>query len=290
MYKHTQLSEGDIRRIVSLVLEQDEDDSMGYDSFDYIDAFLRSFKSWLSLTKKVKDVDFPMSYLLRKYSREFVLANNLTSPDDIDEDYSVDRWEMERFGREIIRKKILRYPSLREQGRFLDRFGKAIQRFISSQNYPNYVNVNLEENRPYQIETNYEIDLVPSLKSDGQQKFYKHRLNKNFEDFIQNYLGMEITSPQYGGVEVGYPNIVLKGKDEFIKNVINKEIKKKIREISNNTIQRMNLEFQDGPKLNLKLIFKYGPSWERKSEIVDKANQILKDMGFNPDKFKVSRG
>ena len=289
MYKHTQLSEGDIRRIVSLVLEQDEDDSMGYDSFDYIDAFLRSFKSWLSLTKKVKEVDFPMSYLLQKYSREFVLANNLVSQDDIDEDYSVDRWEMERFGKEIIKKKILRYPSLREQGRFLDKFRKAIQRFITSQNYPTYVNVNLEENRPYQIETNYEIDLVPYLISDDKQKFYKHNLNTNLVDFIKNYLGMEITSPQYGGVEVEHPNIILKGKDEFIKNVINKEIKKKIREISNNTIQRMNLEFESGPKVNLKLVFKYGPTWERRRQIVDEANQILKDMGFNPEKFKVSR-
>ena len=51
----------------------------------------------------------------------------------------------------------------------------------------------------------------------------------------------------------------------------------------------MNLEFEGGPRVNLKLVFKYGPTWERRRQIVDEANQILKDMGFNPEKFKVSR-
>lgn len=289
MEKTISLNESHIRRLVSLVLEQDED-TYGYDEFDYIDAFNRVFSNWLSTTQNIDVSKYPLSYLLKKYSARFLLAHKLMPEEDVDEDYVIDRWSMPNIGKDILQKGLIKYPSLREEGRFLERFGKAIERFISSQNYPTYVNVNMEENRPYQIETNYEIDLISSLKSDDEQKFYKHKLNKNFEDFIQNYLGMEITSSQYGGVEVKRPNIVLKGKDEFIKNVINKEIKKKIREISNNTIQRMNLEFEEGPKLNLKLIFKYGPSWEKKSEIVDKASQILKKMGFNADKFKVSRG
>ena len=286
MTKSQHLSESDIQRIVGLVLEQD-DDAAGYDEFDYIDAFNRVFSNWLSTTQNIDVSKYPLSYLLKKYSARFLLAHKLMPEEDVDEDYVIDRWSMPKIGKDILQKGLIKYPSLREEGRFLGRFAKAIERFISSQNFPPFVNVKFEEPKPYIINPTYQIDLVSYLKSSDPTRFHKHNLNDKLEDFIKGYLGMEISSPQYGGVQVEYPNIELVGKDNFIKNIVNKDIKKRIKEISNNTIQRINLEITDAPRVNMKLTFKYGPSWEKRKEITAQANQILTDMGFIPEKFKV---
>ena len=288
MMKVLPLTENDIERIVNLVLEE-ELDVEGYGEFDFLDIFLRTFKNWIESTKNIDMSKFPLSYLLKKHGKQFLSVHGLLDPDDVDnEDFEISRWAIPNYGKDLLKKGVSLYPSLREEGKFTERFGKAIERFIKMQNLPNYAEIEITEPKPFVLRPKVKIDLLNFLKANDNYRSGKHTLDDKFEEFIRNFLGMDITSPEYGGVTVLIANVEILGKDEFVKNVVNGDIKKKIKQLPNsNLIHRMTLEISEEPRVTLKLIFKYGGTWENKRNLKNQAEEIIKNLGFDTRKFKV---
>lgn len=287
MKKIHRLSEGDIQRIVNLVLEQDNPDWEEYDEMDYMDVFFRAFGNWLKETKQINPPDYPVSYLLKKYAPEFLLVNDLEEREYVeDEDFEIPRWSMIDYGKKILKKGVFKYPSMREEGTFMEKFGNAIKRFESSQKYPPYVNLIIDEKKPYELHPILKINLLEFLKDPDNRMFSKSKLREELEKFIQAYLGMDIGSITHGGVHIHQPDYLLEGEDEFVKKIFGKEIKKRIKE-NTNIIQRMRLEITDGPRLSMYLTFKSDSNYYDRKIVADDAAEILKGMGYNPTKLKV---
>lgn len=293
MSKIIRLKESDIRRIVKLVFEQEGEDWEFFSKLDYVHAFIKVFKNWIETTKQINFADFPFSYLLEKYGREFAIQHKLIEgeeedDDDEDEEDRYDVRTLERWGRDLMRLGLIKYPSLREQGTFMGRFGKAIERFTAMKKYPNYMKVEISEPKNFVLQPKVSIDMEAGLKSDYPRSFSKYDFIRELEEYVKNILGIEIGSPAMGRVRFEYP-IVDTDKDRFIEEVVNKVIKKEIRKLPDaKHLQSIRLEFSDQPSMTLKLIFKGYPGYNEKSRVRDGAREILQRMGFAQNKVKVT--
>jgi len=292
MMKVFPITESDIKRLVTLVLEQEQEDWEFFSKLDYVHAFIKVFKNWIETTKQINFADFPFSYLLGKYGREFAIEHKLIEvededDDDDDEEYRYDVRTLERWGRDLMRLGLIKYPSLREQGTFMGRFGKAMERFTAMKKYPNYMKVEISEPKNFVLQPKVSIDMEAGLKSDYPRSFSKYDFNRELEEYVKNILGIEIGSPAMGRVRFEYP-IVDTNKDTFVKEVVNKVIKKEIRKLPDaKHLQSIRLEFSDQPSMTLKLIFKGYPKYTERQSVRDGAREILRNMGFADNKVKV---
>ena len=294
MMKVFPITESDIKRLVTLVLEQEQEDWEFFSKVDYVHAFIKVFKNWVETTKQINFADFPFSYLLAKYGQEFARKHKLIEDDedddydDEDEEYRYDVRTLERWGRDLMKLGLIKYPSLREQGTFLGRFGKAMERFIAMKKYPDYIKVELEEPKNFVLQPKVSIDMEAGLKSDYPRSFGKYDFNRELEEYVKNILGIGIGSPTMGKVKFEYP-IVDVDKDTFVKEVVNKVLKKEIRKLPNaKHLQSIRLEFSDQPSMTIKLIFKGYPGYNERSSVRDGAREILQSMGFAQNKVKVT--
>lgn len=289
------ITEGQVKRLIKLVLEQESDDWEHFYSLDYVHAFIKVFKNWIESTKQVNFSDFPFSYLIAKYGQEFAKKHKLIQDDedyedeDEDEDleYRYDTRTLERWGRELIKLGLIKYPTLREEGSFMNRFGKAIDKFIALKKYPDYMNVKIEEPKNFVLQPVIHIDIESALKSDSPKTFSKWDFNRDLEEYVKNILGIGIGSPVMGKVKFEYPNVHT-NKDTFTKEVINKVIKKEIRQLPYaNHIKAIRVEITDQPNVVLKMIFKDYPEYQKRAALRDGTKEIIKNLGYNPNKFRV---
>lgn len=286
------ITESDIKRLITLVLEQEEEDWEFFSKLDYVHAFIKVFKNWIETTKKINFSDFPFSHLVEKYGKEFAIEHKLIErededDDDEDEEYRYDVRTIERWGRDLMRLGLIKYPSLREQGTFMGRFGKAMERFIAMKKYPSYMKVEIEEPKKFVLQPKVSIDMEAGLKSDYPRSFSKYDFNRDLEEYVKNILGIGIGSPAMGRVKFEYP-IVDTDKDTFVKQVVDKVIKKEIRKLPNaEHLQSIRLEFTDQPSMTLRLIFKGYPGYNERSSVRVGAREILRNMGFSDNKVKV---
>ena len=135
MKKIVFLTESELISIVKRIVEDVEDDDeelIDYDESDYHDVFNTIFKKWL--TEKGVDVTkYPYSYLFKKYSKEFheyVYGEPISDEDS--EDFEINRWDINNYAREILKKKLYKIPSLRPEVKFTEKFKKPIHYFIES--------------------------------------------------------------------------------------------------------------------------------------------------------------
>lgn len=291
--KSIELRQSDILKIVNLVLEQDEDlEYEQYEHLDYIHVFARVFKNWIEKTKQIKFSDYPFSFLLKKYGKEFLNKHDLSDDEDADEadweDYYFSTHAIQILGKEMLKRGFVNYPSLREQGTFLKRFGRALEKLKSSIELPEYVNVEFSEPQPFVLDTKVNIDFDKALKSDDSFRFEKYSFEEKISKIIRDFIGIDIGSPVMGKLRVRTPVVDYVGQEEFVKNILNKKIKTEIRKHNNsNVLQRIRFDVESGPRAELKLIFKDFTSWDQRREMKDLAQSVIDDLGFSTKKFKV---
>ena len=290
MKKIIQITEEDIKKIVKLVLEQEDDEE--YDEMEYYDAFFTGFRKYLQEKKNVDVSKYPLSYLISKYGKGFLKDLEIVDYDDDeddDEDFQISRWRLPSYGKEIIKKGYVKIPSLKLQGTFKETFPKVLDNFIQRLNLPEFVKVEIVEPKPFVLEINAEVDFQKALKSsEYQYSSYAESVKKRLEKFLREYLGLQINSRYLGGVEISGANQNKLIDDIWFQNEL-KSIRKQLRQLGGATnIHSIRADFNDN-SVKLRLTFKdtLGFGFAGKRKLRDDAQNLLRELGYDNRKVSI---
>jgi hypothetical protein len=288
--KIIQITEEDIKKIVKLVLEQEDDEE--YDEMEYYDAFFTGFRKYLQEKKNVDVSKYPLSYLISKYGKGFLKDLEIVDYDDDeddDEDFQISRWRLPSYGKEIIKKGYVKIPSLKLQGTFKETFPKVLDNFIQRLNLPEFVKVEIVEPKPFVLEINAEVDFQKALKSpEYQYSSYAESVKKRLEKFLREYLGLQINSRYLGGVEISGANQNKLIDDIWFQNEL-KSIRKQLRQLGGATnIHSIRADFNDN-SVKLRLTFKdtLGFGFAGKRKLRDDAQNLLRELGYDNRKVSI---
>ena len=100
-------------------------------------------------------------------------------------------------------------------------------------------------------------------------------------------MGVEFGNPVHGQLKLDFGRPQYIGVDEWVKKTLNKEIKKKIRELPNSRILHAikfeTKSYELGGEL--KLSFK---SWNGRHDFIKNAKELLQSMGYNTNILNVT--
>jgi hypothetical protein len=78
------------------------------------------------------------------------------------------------------------------------------------------------------------------------------------------------------------------GMDEWVKNVLNKKIKKEIKSLVPYAKNIHSIRFDvEGGKANMKIVFKDDFRWNLRKEVVSGIREYLTNLGYNTDVLRV---
>ena len=231
----------------------------------------------------------PLSYLVKKYTKEF--ANDLGLGDQGERDYFSGLRLIGKLGREIINKGLYKYASLRPETKFTDKFQKKIQYFIDKIELPTYVTLHLKEDLPWKIEQSLELDFVSRLKDPEFKRMYSSSILDKFEKYFTNYMGIETGNSEHGELEFRRDfDFLVKGFEEWVKTDY-KKLKKEIKSIPGaEGVQRIVLELDKrNAEVEMQIVFKSDSRWDRDKEYINKVKEYITQKGYNTEVLKVSR-
>ena len=281
MKKVIKISEEKLEKVVLLVMEALGD----YADEDYIEAFLITFRQWI--TEKLGDESkkYPLSLLLNKYGSQFEEAFGLgQAMRHYEDSSSYNTYRLKRVARELVNSGKYQLPSMKSDVKFTEKYGKAINHFLEQLDLPDYVTVKLEENTPNEVTLKVDVDFPTMIKQQKYRTISTSSIEHKLRKYLEDYLGVEFGNPVYGEVSMrtDKPNYV--GLDEWVKNVLNKKIKKEIKVLAPNLIHAVRFDVSSG-RATLKIVFK-DSGWGRRSEAMKKIKDYLA-LDYNPDLLRV---
>lgn len=275
------LTEQKLEEIVRIVINESR-----YAEEDYLEAFLITFRQWI--TEKLGDESkkYPLSLLLNKYGGEFEHALGIIGGPEYTEDEGYSTYRLKRAARELVDKGKYLLPSLNTNVKFTEKYAKALSHFVDRLELPDYVTIEFIEDTPNVVRLKLTVDFPTMIKQEKYKNIspsnIEHKLRKDLETFA----GVEFGNPVYGEVDLSYNKLDYKGLDEWVKNVLNKKIKKDLKALAPNVIHRISFSTDYG-KAELKIVFK-DTAWNRRSETLNKIREYLKSEGYGPEVLKVT--
>lgn len=287
MKKVIKLSEEKLEKIISIIIEQVQnlDD---YAEEDFIEAFLVTFRQWI--TEKLGDESkkYPLSYLLRKYGNEFEKSMGFST--GYDRQYSgLDKFRMVAAAKNIVKTGKFYFPSLIPSTKFTDRYKKLLSHFFSKINMPDYVSLDIQENEPNKVHLKFSADFQKMIMDQNPIiSINPDRILSELKDFLKNYGGVEFGNPVYGEVQMRTSNLEYVGLDEWVKKVLNKKLKKEIKALPHgNWIHSIRFEPYAGTA-DMKIIFKDDFRYNLRSKVLSDIKEYLTSQGYNPEVLKVT--
>lgn len=282
------LTENELIDLIKVVVEQEEQ----YTEMDYFEVFITYFKKWLIEEHKEDLEKYPFSYLLRKYSKQFVkevLEQKLDDYEEDDDEYSIDRWNMERFAKILLQKGKVKIPTLRKEEKFTEKHKKQIDYFLGTLQLPPYCSVKLIEERPYDVKVQLVIDYPEMLKDSNETTWTSNKVEDKLRKFLQNYLGVEFGNPTYGELNLSYEKSERRNLEKWIKEVLNKKIKKELKSLPNSNIVK-SIQFNPYDyKGDIKIVYKGGDSWRKVAQDYKNAVQTyLIQLGYPEKRIRVT--
>jgi hypothetical protein len=289
MKKIINLTESELINLIGRIVE--DVDVSNYSEEDFIGAFISVFKPWVIKNHGEELSDYPLSYLSKKYSDEFMDFINYPSGERSYRDSAL------AIGRHILQKELHSYKNLQQTTRFTEKFKKPLDAMIRTLNLPDYLSVEMKEYDPYEVHARMIVDFPKLLKSN----INPNEVEKPGEYLVKlrnkviNFLGQKMGNAKFGELE--FSNIVPTNNetvDEWVKKVLNKEIKKKIKELPQakenlHSIKFIpNLRYLSG---EITLTFKqnrYSRNFNA-NEFVVEVKKLLSDMGYNENILRVFR-
>jgi len=285
MKKIITFGESELITMVKTIVEQVNQDLSQYDDNDFTDVFIHLFRNWVTnkLGEEVKK--YPFSYLLNKFGQEFL---EQTFGDKYEKYFYNDRnvsfnsrYSIARVGKQLIEIGAHILPSLRQEKKFTERFGKHIAPLIDMLELPSYARFEITEDKPYEIDVTVYIDYPSFLKSEERSiTTYNNHPQIRFKSLLSNYLGVEFGSPVHGKINLNFI-IKIENEDEWVKKVLNKEIKKHIKQMPDgNYVHSIRFE----PKIDkayMRIIYKENaPRSMHQYQFRNKVNEYLKGLGY----------
>jgi hypothetical protein len=290
------ITEEKICEIIHLVLEQSVDLS-NYEDEDFFDAYFNLFRQWLSEKIGEESKKYPTSFLLKKYGRKFEREIGIDNPETLDDEpenddskYRFNRYQIRTLIKSLVDKGKYSLPRISIEKKFTEKFAKALPSMVERLELPDYVSVEFEEETPNKVWVKYNIDfpkMVTSTDSLGRSYLNANGLLSKLKGYLHNFLGVEFGNPLYGEVEMNTYDIQYIGLDEWTKNVLNKKIKKDIKNLPDgHNIQRVNFEVKSG-SATMKFVLK---GWRSRNELRVQIADYLKRNGYNENtlQFEIS--
>lgn len=278
------LSESELISLVKRIVENIE-----YDELDYANAFFQIFMDWIRKNTPEKFWSYPVGLLVQKYSYPFVkdvTGDDFFSRTQIDRDFVIHRYDLERIVKSAIKKGHYKLPSLYSEEKFTEKYKKIIPIVIEHLELPEYVNIRFEENKPNFVEVFIDVLYSNMLLSENVKSVNSSNIERKIRNFLENFAAVELGNPAYGGVSLHVKNTNLFGVESWIKDVLNKQIKKHIRTLPE-ARDLKSIRFE--PNSNggiMKLIFSGYPSYVSRNALRDKVREYLKELGYG-EKIKI---
>lgn len=280
---HT-LTESDLERIVKTVLENFNPSE--YEDEDFIEVFLNYFRPWVKKKHGDEVGQYPLSLLIKNHINEFI------------EDYGIENnsryygsyRNMANVGKELAIKGVHRMPNLKKEGLFTDKFKKAITFFTDRLNLPEWMTLELTEDSPYKVYGRFIVDWDKAIHDKSEEPLNSSKLSTEFTETLTNFIGIELGSPTHGKLDLNIGgSFVYEGEDEWVKHTLNKEIKKKIRELPNSHVLHA-VKFKTSSNNVgglIELTFKSG-AWRHTSTFTEEVRELIESLGYNTDILRVS--
>jgi hypothetical protein len=283
MKKVLSLTESELIKVINRIVESYSDDV--YDDEDYVEVFFHYFRPWVKKNHGDEIGEYPLSYLAKKYISEFATDNGM-NPDSVIFSYRNNITNAANIGKKLVQQGKHKLPSLRSQEKFTEKYKKPLEFFISELNLPDYIKFELIEENPYNILARFDIDWEGLIKYQGTEKIKPDAVVKELTQRISDFLGIEIGNPTYGQLSLKLKKDYV-GIDEWIKKTLNKEIKKKFRELPNSRILHAIKFETKSYELggDLKLSFK---NWNGRNDFIKNAKDLLQSMGYNTNILNVN--
>jgi hypothetical protein len=286
MKKTLSLTESELIKVVSRIVESYTDDM--YNDEDYVEVFLQYFRPWVKKNHGDEIGEYPLSYLTKKYMAEFAKDIGL-SPENVIYGYKGTLGNASNIGKNLVKQGNHKMPSLRSQEKFTEKFKKPLEFFVNELNLPEFMELSFTENTPYKVYVTLKIDWEGLIKYQGDVKPNFEIIFRELKKRIENFLGVEIGNPTYGQLSFKMNKQYI-GVDEWVKKTLNKEIKKKIKELPNamRILHAIRFETHSSSSMggDLKLSYK---SWNGSNEFIKSVRSLLQDMGYNTEILQVGR-
>jgi hypothetical protein len=283
MEKFSTLTEQDVKRITNLVKEQV--DVSEYDDSDFIEVFVKYFRPWIKKFHGDEVSEYPMSHLVKKYTADFIKDHGIELRDRY---YSSDLKKLVDIGKALVVKGTHNLPSLKKEGRFLEKYDKGLKALIEYLDLPKFMKIKFREDKPYNVGVWIESNFDEMLKYDGEVKENSKYMDE-LKNYITSFLGVEYGSPAHGNLQLQIHSPILENEDEWVKNIFNKKIKTAIRNLPNakGKIHSTKLNINRGNfNANIQLTFRQG-NWRVESDLNKGTKDILLSMGYNPKRLQL---
>jgi hypothetical protein len=281
MKKTLTLTESELVKVVNRIVEAYSDDT--YDDEDYVEVFLHYFRPWIRANHGDEIGEYPLSYLSKKYMAEFAKDNGM-SPENVIYGYKGNLGNASNIGKNLVKQGKHKMPSLRSQEKFTEKFKKPLEFFVNELNLPEFMELSFTENTPYKVYVTLKVDWERLIKYQGDRKFKSEDIKVELQKRIKDFLGVELGNPTHGQLNFNFDKIYV-GVDEWAKKSLNKEIKKKIRELPTarvlHAIKFETLSNSLGGEL--KFSFK---NWNGRNNFMKEVKELLQSMGYNTDILK----
>jgi hypothetical protein len=286
MKRKLTLTESELIKVINRILESYEDER--YDDEDYVEVFLKYFRPWIKKTHGDEIGEYPLSYLVKKYISEFVEENGFDK-DKIIIQYRNNLTNAANVGRAFVNSGKYKLPSLRSQQKFTEKFKKPLSFFIEEMNLPDFMKIVMTEESPYKVNCVLKVDWEKLIKSTGDEKYRLNDLSYELNNKIKNFLGVELGNPTHGQLALYFNTVDYIGLDEWVKNDLNKIIKKKIKELPDAKRTIHAIKFTAGNQnLGGFIEFSYKDvSWSSRKPLKDNVKQLLEGMGYNTNYLRV---
>ena len=196
MEKFSTLTEQDVKRITNLVKEQV--DVSEYDDSDFIEVFVKYFRPWIKKFHGDEVSEYPMSHLVKKYTADFIKDYGIEIRDRY---YSNDLKKLVDIGKSLVVKGTHNLPSLKKEGRFLEKYDKGLKALIEYLDLPKFMKIKFREDKPYNVGVWIEANFDEMLKYDGEVKDNSKYMDE-LKNYISSFLGVEYGSPAHGNLHL----------------------------------------------------------------------------------------
>lgn len=291
MKKRIKLTEEGLIKIIRTIVEQVNLDD--YDDSDFVDVFIITFRKWLSEQIGDDIKKYPMSLLVKKFGKKFIKDYIYDGEEvrdiELDDDYalSLSAWDFINYGKKIVEKNKYQLPSLYKEEKFTEKYAKSLERIVENIGLPPYATIEFNEDQPYRVSFTVIIDFPQMLKDSEKLESGKYDWQRSLEHYIKNFLGVDFGNPSHGELNLSFRDTEYKGAQDWIKNVLNKSLKKEIKNLPDvaDNVSRMGFELGENKGV-LKLYFKDRYSWTGKSsryQIKDSVKKFLSNKGYGPN-------
>jgi hypothetical protein len=284
MKKTHTLTESDLEKVVKTVLESFNPKE--YEDEDFVEVFVNYFRPWVKKKHGDELGQYPLSLLIKNHMEEFAKDYGV---DDVIKGYYGAYRTMVNVGKELAQKGVHKMPSLKNEGLFLEKYKKAITFFTDRLDLPEWITLNLTEDSPYVVNGFFSVDFDKSIRDKSEKNYRAAELANDFMETLTNFIGVEIGSVTHGKLDLNINGgFTYQDVDEWVKQTLNKEIKKKIRALPNSQVLhsvKFNTSTNNVGGL-INLTFKSN-AWRYTSTFTEEVRELLESLGYNTDRLRV---